>query len=370
MTFTPETARAWVDVDLRALVTNARTLVGLTGTRLLPMVKANGYGLGAVAVARALEPLDPWGYGVASVEEGAALKAAGIARPVLVVSPLLPDAIDAHLAHDLRPTIGDLAALAAWCGRGPRPFHVEIDTGMSRAGFRWDDAPALVAAAALLREAEGWEGLFTHFHSADTDPASAVVQWDRLQAVLTTMPRRPALVHAANSGAALQGRRFAGDLIRPGIFLYGGTAGATAPAPKAVATLRARVVAVRALGTGETVSYGATWRAPRATTVATLALGYADGFIRAAREEAWNLGLGSPSRVVELNGAFAPVVGRVTMDMTMVDAGEGQPVPGDVATIYGGRVSLDQQAAAAGTIAYELLTALSARVPRRYGREP
>jgi alanine racemase len=370
MTFTPETARAWVDVDLRALVANARTLVGLTGTRLLPMVKANGYGLGAVAVARELESLDPWGYGVASVEEGAALRAAGIMRPVLVVSPLLPDAIDAHLAHDLRPTIGDLPALAAWCRRGALPFHVEIDTGMSRAGIRWDDAPALVAAATMLREAEGWEGLFTHFHSADTDPGSASVQWDRLQAVLATMPRRPALVHAANSGAALQGRRFAGDLIRPGIFLYGGAAGATGPAPKPVATLRARVVAVRVVGAGETVSYGATWRAPRATTVATLALGYADGFLRATREDAGSPASGLPPRVVELDGALVPVVGRVTMDMTMVDAGEGRPAPGDVATIYGGRVSLDQQAAAAGTIAYELLTALGPRVPRRYGREP
>jgi alanine racemase len=376
MTFTPETARAWVDVDLRALVANARTLVGLTGTRLLPMVKANGYGLGAVAVARELESLDPWGYGVASVEEGAALRAAGITRPVLVVSPLLPDAIGAHLAHDLRPSIGDLPALAAWCRFGARPFHVEIDTGMSRAGIRWDDAPALVAAGALLREAEGWEGLFTHFHSADSDPGSASAQWDRLQAVLATMPRRPALIHAANSGAALQGRRFAGDLIRPGIFLYGGAAihagaaGPTALAPKPVATLRARVVAVRAVAAGETVSYGATWRAPRATTVATLALGYADGFLRAAREDAGSLASALPSRVVELGGSLVPVVGRVTMDMTMVDAGEGRPAPGDVATIYGGRVSLDQQAAAAGTIAYELLTALSPRVPRRYGREP
>jgi alanine racemase len=369
MTFTPETARAWVDVDLGALVANARTLVGLTGTRLLPMVKANGYGLGAVAVARALESLDPWGYGVASIEEGAALRAAGIVRPVLVVSPLLPDAIDAHLAHDLRPTIGDVPALAAWCGRGARPFHVEIDTGMSRAGFRWDDAPALLAAAALLREAESWEGVFTHFHSADIDPGSAAVQWDRLQGVLATMPRRPPLVHAANSGGALRGRRFAGDLIRPGIFLYGGAAGGTAPMP--VATLRARVLAVRAVGAGETVSYGATWRAPRATTVATLALGYADGFLRAAREEAArSFASVLPPRVVELDGALMPVVGRVTMDMTMVDAGQGRPAPGDVATIYGGRVSLDQQAAAAGTIAYEMLTALSPRVPRRYGREP
>ena len=368
MTFTPETARAWVDVDLRALVANARTLVGLTGTRLLPRVKANGYGLGAVAVARALESLDPWGYGVASVEEGAALRVGGIARPVLVVSPLLPDAIDAYLAHDLRPTIGDHAALAAWCARGPRPFHVEVDTGMSRAGFRWEDAPALVAAAALLREAHGWEGLFTHFHSADTDPASAMVQWDRLQAVLATMPRRPPLVHAANSGAALQGRRYAGDLIRPGIFLYGGAAGATAPAPRPVAALRARVVAVRAVGAGETVSYGATWRARRTTTVATRAVGYAVGFLRAAREGG-SPGSALPSRVVELDGALVPVVGRVTMDMTMVDAGDAPVVPGDVVTAFGGRVTLDQQAAAAGTIAYEMLTALGARVPRRYGGE-
>ncbi|MEP6687049.1 MAG: alanine racemase [Gemmatimonadales bacterium] len=367
MTFTPDTARAWVDVDLGALLANARTLIGLTGTRLLPMVKANGYGLGAVAVARALEALNPWGYGVASVDEGAALRAAGIDRPVLVASPLLPDAASAHLAYDLRPTIGDVSALEAWCGRGTRPFHVEIDTGMARAGVRWDDAPALAALASRLGQAEGWEGLFTHFHSADTDPASAAVQWERLKDVLAVLPRRPALVHAANSGGALQGRTYAGDLIRPGIFLYGGDAGGVAPKP--VATLRARVVAVRRVGAGETVSYGATWRAPRATTVATLAVGYADGFLRGAQE---GVEPGSPPRaprLAELNGALVPVVGRVTMDMTMVDAGGGVPVCGDVATIYGGRVSIDQQAAAAGTIAYEMLTALSPRVPRRYGRQ-
>ncbi len=369
MTFTPDTARAWVDVDLGALLANARTLHGLTGTRLLPMVKANGYGLGAVAVARSLETLDPWGYGVASVEEGAALRAAGIDRPVLVVSPLLTDAVDAHLAHDLRPTIGDIPALEAWCGRGARPFHVEIDTGMARAGLRWSDAPALAAARALLDRADGWEGLFTHFHSAETDPSSAAVQWERLLGVLAALPRRPALVHAANSGAALQGRAYAGDLIRPGIFLYGGGAGGAAPRP--VAALRARVIAVRRIGAGETVSYGATWQAPRETTVATLALGYADGFLRAARDgAAVARDPSGPPRVVELNDALVPVIGRVTMDMTMVDAGSGRPSCGDVATIYGGRVSLDQQAAAAGTIAYEMLTALSPRVPRRYGREP
>jgi alanine racemase len=363
MTFTSDTARAWVDIDLGALVANARTLAALTGSRLLPMVKANGYGLGAIAVARALEPLEPWGYGVASVEEGAALRQAGITRPLLAVSPLLAGAIDAHLAHDIRPTVGDPVALEAWCRRTDQPFHVEIDTGMGRAGIRWDDGPALTAAAALLHGAAGWEGVFTHFHSADSDPGSAATQWERFQGVLTALPRRPALVHAANSAGALCGRAYAGDLIRPGIFLYGGAAGGTPPAP--VAALRARVLAVRRLEAGDSVSYGATWRAPRRTTIATMGIGYADGFPRATFPGA---ALGPP-RLIELNGALAPVVGRVTMDMTMLDVGEGRVSPGDVATVYGGRVSLDQQAAAAGTIAYEMLTALGSRVPRRYGRE-
>jgi alanine racemase len=362
MTFTPETTRAWVDVDLGALRANARTLAAVSGSRLLPMVKANGYGLGAVAVARALEPLDPWGYGVASVEEGAALRAQGIARPILVVSPLLPAAVESHLAQDLRPTIGDPAALEAWCARSARPFHVEIDTGMSRAGIRWDDAAARSAVAAALVRAEGWEGIFTHFHSAETDPASADAQWERLQQVLAAMPRRPPLVHAANSAGALRGRAFAGDLVRPGIYLYGGSAGGHGPVPAAVARLKARVIAVRTITTGQTVSYGATWRAPHETRVATLALGYADGLPRCA-----DAPTGRPPRLIELGDALAPVVGRVTMDMTMIDIGTSAAAPGDVATIYGGRVSLDQQATAAGTISYELLTSLNARVPRCYG---
>jgi alanine racemase len=361
MTFTPDTTRAWVDVDLGALVANARTLATLTGTRLLPMVKANGYGLGATAVARALEPLEPWGYGVASTDEGAELRRAGIERPILVVSPLLAEGVEAHLAHDLRPTIGDQGALEAWCARSQRAFHVEIDSGMGRAGLRWDDPGALDAMATRLRETPGWEGVFTHFHSADSDPPSAAVQWERFQGVLAALPRRPSLVHAANSAAALQGATYAGDLIRPGIYLYGGNAGG--PAPATVATLRTRVIAVRRIGVGETVSYGATWRAPRPTTIATLALGYADGFPRAARNG------GGPARWIELGGTLAPVVGRVTMDMTMLDVGGATPRPGEVATVFGGLVSLDQQAAAAGTIAYEMLTALGNRLPRRYGGE-
>lgn len=368
MTVTPDTARAWVDVDLGALAANARALVALTGSRLLPMIKANAYGLGAPAVVDALEPLEPWGYGVACVEEGAALRRVGVARPVLALSPLLAADIDAYLSHDIRPAIGDPLALDAWCRRTAQPFHLEIDTGMGRAGIRWNDTSALTAAAALLHEAPGWEGVFTHFHSADVDPGATATQWARLQGVLTTLPRRPALVHAANSAGALAGRVYAGDLIRPGIYLYGGSAGSTSRPPAPVAALRARVLAVRRLDTGDSVSYGATWRASRPTTVATLGLGYADGFLRADAPG----GSGRPPRLIQLDGRLGTVIGRVTMDMTMIDVGTtggSEPQPGDVATVYGGCVTLDQQAAAAGTIAYEMLTALGARVPRHYRRD-
>ena len=359
MTMSHDTARAWVDIDLAALVANARTVATATGARLLPMVKANGYGLGAVEVARALDAVDPWGFGVATVEEGVALRAAGCARPILVATPLVPGEVERTLAADLRPSIGDLEALRAWRARSDRPFHFEIDTGMSRAGLRWDDRDALSAAADELRASPGWEGVFTHFHSADTDPASVPGQWERFTAVLALLPRRPPLVHAANSAAAFRGREYAGDLVRPGIFLYGGEV-AGGPPPRVVAAFRARVVAVRRVAAGETVSYGGTWRAPSPTTVATVAVGYADGLHRATEVA------GRSRRLVELRGRPAPVLGRVTMDMIMIAAGEDGAAVGDVVTIFGGGVSLDAQARSAGTISYELLTSLGARLPRRY----
>jgi alanine racemase len=361
MTFVPESTRAWVYVDLEALSANARTVAAFSGSRLLPMVKANGYGLGAVEVARALEIIDPWGFGVASVEEAAALRAGGVTRPILVFTPLLPGWIEQYLELDLRPSIGDALALESWTAIGERPFHVEIDTGMSRAGVRWNDHALLGHLATLLRNAPGWEGAFTHFLAAESDSGATRRQWDRFQDALRVLPRRPALVHAANSAASLLGKSFAGDLVRPGIFLYGGAAGSVEP--RAVAALRSRVVAVRSLDAGDTVGYGATWRAERRVTVATIALGYADGFPRGTPAE----GQEQFHREIELNGRLVPVVGRVTMDMCMV-AVEERVTSGDVATLFGGMVSLDQQAQAAGTISYELLTRLGPRVTRRYRR--
>ena len=270
-----ETARAWADISLPALVANARTVAGISGVRLLPMVKANAYGLGAAVIARELEALDPWGFGVATVEEAASLRAAGILRPIVVFTPLDPRVISQYLALELRPSIGDGGALEAWVTATHRPFHVEVDTGMSRAGFRWDADESWRARAGA---APGLEGVYTHFHSAERDVRSLDQQWDRLQQVVATIPRKVPLVHAANSAAALRGRRYAGDLVRPGIFLFGGAAAEIEPAP--VVRLRARVVATRVVRAGDTVSYGATWTASRDTLVATLGIGYAAGVPR------------------------------------------------------------------------------------------
>jgi alanine racemase len=168
------------------------------------------------------------------------------------------------------------------------------------------------------------------------------------------------LVHAANSAAALRGRGFAADLVRPGIFLYGGAAGR--PEPRPVAALRGRVVAIRSIAARDTVGYGASWRADRRCVIATISVGYADGFPRAAPSDG-----SAAARVVEVEGKLAPVVGRVTMDMCMAVV-EHDVAIGDVATVFGGLVTLDRQASAAGTISYELLTRLGSRVPRRYER--
>ena len=346
----PTQQRAWVDVDLAALVRNARTIANRSRARLLPMVKANGYGLGAVQVSRALEAIDPWGFGVATVAEGIELRAAGIAHPIVVFSPVVAAGLDACAMHDLRPSLGDVASLAAWISCG-RPFHLEIDTGMARAGLRWTDGTALAEASRLLQDAAGWEGVFTHFHSSESDPVATQAQWERFELVLGALPRRPSLVHAANSAAALAGPRYAGDLVRPGIFLYGGAAGGMAPEP--VARFSARVVAARRLQAGDSISYGASWLAPGPVEVATLGVGYADGVLRSLSNR------GS----VEWHGRRCPILGRVTMDMTLVEA---PAAVGDIATIFGGLVTLDQQAVAAGTISYELLTSLSGRVERCY----
>lgn len=356
--YTPDTQRAWVDVDLDALVRNAESYRQRVGVPLLPMVKANGYGLGALAIATALaETGGVWGFGVATVEEARALHLSGIVAPILVFTPVAPPQVGAHEEVAARPTVGDLEGLRAWLAAGRGPFHVEIDTGMRRSGFPWNDLDQLHALAALLSGNDRFEGVFTHFHSAGDDPEATSEQWRRFHRVLEVVGR-PRLVHVANSAGGGFGSSYAADLARPGIHLYGGHVPGLDSVP--VAALRARVTAVRRVAAGDSVSYDATWTAPHATTIATLGIGYGDGVSRRLS----NVG------AVELLGQRLRIVGRVTMDQLMLDAGDLPVTIGDVATIFGGKVSLDEQAALAGTIPYELLTALGNRLPRRYQRMP
>jgi alanine racemase len=350
--------RAWVDVDLGALVRNATTFAAHAGAPLLPMVKADAYGLGAVHVARALERVDPWGFGVATIAEGEELRRASITRPIIVFTPLLGDDFDAALRAELTPTLGTREAIERW-GETERPWHLSIDTGMSRAGVPWDCVDAL--RDLVIEHAP--QGAFTHFHSAERSDGSRALQEERFEEALARLPVRPAMLHAENSAAVehRRGSRPRWAVARPGIFLYGVSSGNSPEIhPGPVVGLRARVVDVRTVPDGDTVSYGGTYRAVGERRIATLAIGYADGYRRAFGNRA----------TVLVRGRRAPVAGMVTMDMTMIDV-TGLPCEtGDVATLIGAdgedRIDVADLAQVGELSPYEILTGLRGRLPRRY----
>ncbi|MGQ0539718.1 MAG: alanine racemase [Gemmatimonadaceae bacterium] len=352
--------RAWVDVDLGALVRNAQTLQRRASAKLLPMVKADAYGLGAVHVTRALERLLPWGYGVATVTEGAELRAAGIARPILVFTPLLPQEFPAARRAHLTPTLGDPRAIAAWIDSGggsAATWHLAIDTGMSRAGIPHDRVADVID---LVRRSPP-EGAFTHLYSADNAPPSIELQQARFAGAVAALPERPRLLHVENSPAIERQAPSAWDLVRPGILMYGVSTVSDSPVSvEPVAHLRARIVEVRNIAAGDGVSYGQTWRADRARRIATVNAGYADGVRRA---------LGNRAHAA-VHGRPASIVGVVTMDMTMLDVSDVPCAPGDVATLLGrdGATLVDLAAVArqSGISPYEILTGLRARAERRY----
>jgi alanine racemase len=226
---------------------------------------------------------------------------------------------------------------------------------MARAGIHWGE---FGAAAARFRDEPAFEGVLTHFHSADDDPGTVREQRQRFRDALGVLPRRPAVVHAANSAAALLAPDTAEDLVRPGIFLYGGAVPGYRPEP--VVRWRARVVDTRWREGGWTVSYGATYRVGGRTCLATIAAGYADGVRRSLSNRGSAI----------LGGRQVPFAGRVSMDMTVLDTGSSEPPRDGVATLLGSEggetLLLDEVAATAGTISYEILTGLSARVARVY----
>lgn len=349
--------RAWVEVDLGALCRNGAALAARAGVPLLPMVKADGYGTGGLRAALALEALDPWGFGVASVTEGDELRRGGITRPVVVFTPILRNEIDALRRSDLTPGLGDPAVIESWARTG-RPWQLQIDTGMSRAGMPWH----LVSAHRALLERAAPQGVFTHFHSAELDDASRNVQEQRFAQALADMPFRPAIVHAENGPAVERRAPSPWTLCRPGIFLYGvaGFEGGTLH-PDPVASMRARIVELRTVANGETVSYDATWRANGPRRIATVPVGYADGYRR---------GL-SNRGIALLRGQRVPVAGRVTMDMTMLDVTDTNAELGDLVTMLGSDgndvITVQELSASSDVSPYEILTGLRQRLPRRYG---
>jgi alanine racemase len=366
--------RAWIEVDLDALRANYDTVRREAGgAGVIPMVKADAYGLGAERVVRALEPRDPWGYGVATAGEGAELRSLGVERPVLVLGPL--PAGDVGLAADsgLTASISSLDGLDAWAAvadrvAGPLDFHVEVDTGMGRSGFDWRGVRDWAdAVRARLSESVRWSGVFTHFHSADEAAADETArQWERFRDTLVQLPmaREDLVVHAANSAAALRWPEYRLDGVRPGIFLFGGHPApglSDVPEPQPVAAVRARLGLVREVAPGSTVGYGATHVASSTERWGTLTIGYGDGLPRALGNRGWAL----------VRGRKVPIIGRVSMDLTTVlldDVPDARP--GDVATLIGRdgdeRITVDEVATQVGTIAYEILTGLGTRMPRIY----
>lgn len=362
-----EGTRAWCTVDLAALRHNAARLRARAGVPLVPMVKADAYGLGVDAVVRALgapfhnEPAAddaPWALGVAAVQEGETLRAFGVSGRVLCTSPVLPEELARMAQAHLTPSLHREQDVLAWRALTAAPWHLAIDTGMHRAGVGWRQVPSLQSVVALHPP----EGVFTHFHSADRPNGSRELQEARFRCALDTLALPAGVLrHADNSWAHVARSPSPWDLARPGIALYGSPSDSELGL-RPVVHVHARVVDVHALEAGDTVSYDATFTADRARRIATVALGYGDGYRRALSNRGQML----------LRGHRVPVVGMVTMDMTMLDVTDVPCEVGDVATALGAELdgaqclSLDDVASRGGLSPYELLVGWRLRLPRVY----
>lgn len=369
-------------IDLAALTDNFRSLTqalaqereqagdGPAPPGIIAVVKANAYGHGAAQVALALEQAGADLLACADIEEGAALRAAGVRAEILVFGALSVSALDGIFDGRLTPTISTPGAARAVQAAAARykqrlRYHLKIDTGMNRLGFRFDNLgrtlPDLLASPNLSLDA-----VYTHFATAD-EPGSPLFDQQRLRFAgalrqIDGLGARPQYRHAANSAALLRDARVWYDRVRPGLLLYG-----IVPPPLAstiplrpVMTLRSRVVAVKGMRVGEATGYGAHFVAERPTTLAIVPAGYADGLdLRLA-------GRG----VVLIRGTRVRVVGSVCMDMLMADVTGLDVSPGDEVVLIGeqdgDRVDVREMAATVGTIPWEIVCRVGSRIQRLY----
>lgn len=369
-TFSP----TYATVDLSALTHNLTQLRGLlsTGCEIMAVVKANAYGHGAVEISRSLMTEGVVRVAVVSLDEGIALRAAGITIPIVILGPLFPEQIRDAIAHRLTPVISDRSLLQTLAQATASlattyPIHLKVETGMGRLGLATDELLNLIDSGQLPASLR-IEGLMTHFADADGPTTGQTEQQLTLfQSVVNGITARGLsipLIHAANSGAAVRYPHSHYSLIRPGIMLYGyHTLPASIPAPdlKPVLSLRSCIAQMRTIQTGGTISYNATFVAKRPTRVAVLPIGYADGF---------NRRLSNRGEVL-VHGRRARIIGLVCMDMVMIDVTEIPEAAVRDEVVLIGRQGADQITAAdlaewTGTIAYETLCAIGPRVPRVY----
>lgn len=363
-------------VDLAALAGNLRQLREAIGSSvgIIAVVKADAYGHGAVQTARMLEGLGVWGFGVATVEEGVELRDAGIQARILIMGAAFGRDHEVVVDRDLTPMVGDpsdvdqFSAAAQARGRVRFSIHVKVDTGMTRLGITADRFAEFLRHCARHPSIRV-DGLATHFASADAqDPEPTERQLDLFVRCLDqarSMGADPQMIHAANSAATLRFPKTRFDLVRPGLVLYGArpsSHGQPLPDLKPVLSFHTRINALRQVPAGTPVSYGGTFVTTRPSLIATIPVGYADGYPRSLSNRAQVL----------VKGRRAPVVGNVCMDLCMIDVTELPDVRvGDRVTLLGGEqgepvIFPEELASWAGTISYEVLCGISRRVPRVY----
>jgi alanine racemase len=375
---------AWADIDVDALRHNASLLVRLAHpAALCAVVKADGYGHGAVPVARAaLEGGAQW-LAVALVEEGVSLREAGIDAPILLLSEPPVEAMREAVARKLVPTVYTLEGLAQWGAAvgdtdAPIPVHLKVDTGMHRVGADPEEVAGLAAAAAADPRV-GFGALWTHLAVAEgvtrDDQEFTAEQLERFDAIVETLTAAgypPPMTHVANSAGAIGVPAARRDLVRCGLAVYGVAptpALATAVAAAAdgnglrpALSFRTQVTYVRDLNAGERPSYGRLRRLEQRSTVATVPVGYADGVPRRLFEQGGE---------VLIRGIRRPLAGMVTMDQVVIDCGPVGSTPvgvGDEVVLLGGQgseeITADEWAGLLGTISYEVLCDIGPRVPR------
>ena len=369
------TERTWAEISLDSIVHNMKAIRAhvAPGTKFLGVVKADSYGHGAVPVARALEENGADYLAVACLPEAVELREAGVRLPILILGNTPPEDVPELLALDVTQTVADADYAAAYsaaaCAAGKTlRVHIKADTGMSRLGFLCDEAhfPAAVEQIARACSLPGLdpEGIFMHFAVSDEPGLDAKVyterQFARFSAVIDALAARGvsfAIRHCAATGGTLYYPDYALDMVRPGILLYGYGDPEGRLGLRPGMTLKSRVSAMKQYPAGTKISYGGTFTTQRETRMGVIPIGYADGLHRTLSNNAafWT------------KDGFAMQRGRICMDMCMIDLTELTGVGvGDEVEIFGEHSDLEALAALAGTISYELLCAVSPRVPRIY----